>query len=144
MREQVDDGELLATLRAHPNRRGARALTKLLTREESAFGVESEAERRCLKLMIEHGLTPDASQARIGPYRVDFLYEAERLVVEVDGFRFHRTRERFVRDRRRRAHLLAMGYEVFPVTWSDITEAPAVTMARLTAALETRRATFRI
>jgi very-short-patch-repair endonuclease len=127
----VGDGELHATLRAHPNRRGARALWKLLEREESEFAVESEAERLCLRLMIESGLKPDATQARIGPYRVDFLYEPERLVVEVDGFRYHRTRDRFVGDRRRTAALMALDYEVFPLTWADLTERPAAAMAEL-------------
>ena len=41
--------------------------------------------------MVAHGLKPDGTQVEIGPYRVDFLYEAERLIVEVDGYRFHRT-----------------------------------------------------
>jgi very-short-patch-repair endonuclease len=129
--DQVTDEELHATLRAHRNRRGARALAKLLAREESEFAVESEAERLCLELMIEHGLGPDASQVRIGPYRVDFLYERERLIVEVDGFKYHRTRDRFIRDRRRRAHLLTLGYEVLSVTWADLTERPAGTMANV-------------
>ena len=65
--------------------------------------LSSPKPRLCLKLMIDYGLKPDASQARVGPYRVDFLYERERLIVEVDGYRFHRTKQRFVRDRRRRA-----------------------------------------
>lgn len=138
--QEVNDGELHATLRAHPNRRGARALAKLLASEESAFAVESEAERLCLKLMIDYGLKPDASQARVGPYRVDFLYERERLIVEVDGYRFHRTKQRFVRDRRRRAELMARGYEVFVVTWSDLTNEAEATMRRLRAVRDGRRA----
>jgi very-short-patch-repair endonuclease len=129
-----------ATLRAHPNRRGARALGALLASEEAEFTVESEAERMCLRLMIKHGLKPDAAGAWIGPYRVDFLYEAERLVVEVDGYRYHRTRERFVRDRRRRADLQARGYEVFVITWADIADEPAVTMTRLRTVRNARRA----
>jgi hypothetical protein len=92
VQDLVSEGELAATLRAHSNRRGARALRELLDSEEAEFVVESEAERLCLKLMIEHGLKPDAAGAEIGPYRADFLYEAERLIVEVDGYRFHRTK----------------------------------------------------
>jgi very-short-patch-repair endonuclease len=138
VQDQVTDDELHATLRAHPNRRGARALRKLLAREESEFAVESEAERLCLKLMIEYGLKPDAAGAWVGGYRVDFLYETERLAVEVDGYRYHRTRERFVGDRRRRAHLMALGYEVFVVSWADLTDQSRATMTRL-GAVRTRR-----
>ena len=138
VQDLVSDGELHETLGAHPNRRGARALSKLLRSEEAEFVVESEAEALCLKLMIAHGLKPNAAGVRIGPYRVDFLYEPERLIVEVDGYRYHRTRDRFIRDRRRRAELIARGYEVFPVTWSDLTEQPDATMKRLLAARNVR------
>ena len=135
----VNDGELHDTLGGHPNRRGAQALAKLLASEEAEFLTESEAERLCLKIMIQHDLKPDATRAEIGPYRVDFLYEAERLVVEVDGYRFHRGRDRFVGDRRRRGGLLARGYEVFPITWPDLVERPEATMYSLRAARDTRR-----
>jgi very-short-patch-repair endonuclease len=98
--------------------------------------------------MIRYGLKPDAAGAEIGPYRVDFLYEAERLIVEVDGYRFHRTKQRFVHDRRRRAELVARGYEIFPVTWGDLVDRPDATMKQLDSALVSRRdalsaATFR-
>jgi len=131
--QDLTDEELKTTLAAHPNRRGRRALAGLVRAEIAEFAVESEAEALCLRLMLDHDLKPDQSQARIGPYRVDFLYEAERLVVEVDGYRYHRTRDRFVRDRRRRAHLMALGYEVFVVSWPDLVDAPKQTMARLCA-----------
>ena len=140
VQDLVDDGEIQATLRAHPNRRGARALRALMATEEAEFEVESEAERLCLRLMIRHGLKPDEAGAWVGPYRVDFLYEAERLIVEVDGYRYHRTRDRFVRDRRRRADLQARGYEVFVVTWSDLVGAATVTMSRLRTVRNARRA----
>jgi very-short-patch-repair endonuclease len=140
VQDLVNDGEIHDTLRAHPNRRGAKWLRALMSSEESAFKVESEAERLCLKLMIKNGLKPDAAGAWIGPYRVDFLYEAERLVVEVDGYRYHRTRERFVRDRRRRADLQARGYEVFVITWFDLVDEATVTMTRLRTVREARRA----
>ena len=89
--------------------------------------------------MIDHGLKPDEAGAWIGPYRVDFLYEAERLIVEVDGYRYHRTRDRFVRDRRRRADLQARGYEVFVITWSDLVGDAMVTMSRLRTVRNARR-----
>ena len=140
VQEIVNDGELEATLRAHPTRRGSRALRRLLASEVAEFVVESEAERLCLKLMLDHGLKPDAAGARIGPFRVDFIYEVERLIVEVDGYRYHRTKASFVRDRRRRADLMARGYEVFAISWSDLVDQPLPTMRRLRAVRDRRRA----
>ena len=70
---------------------------------------------------------------------MDFVYESERLIVEVDGYRYHRTNARFVGDRRRRAALMARGYEVFPITWADLTDRPRGVMAELRAVREQRR-----
>lgn len=139
VRRLVTDDELTATLSAHPTRRGRRALARLLAAEESAFATESEAERRCLRLMIAHGLKPAETQARIAGHRVDFLYRAERLVVEVDGYRYHGTHRRFLQDRRRATELIAAGFQIFPLTWRDVTVDGDAAMERLRRALERRR-----
>jgi very-short-patch-repair endonuclease len=88
--------------------------------------------------MRAHGLDPE-SDVRLGRYRVDFLFRAEKLIVEVDGFRFHATPERFVADRRRTAALMGMGYVLFPLSWSDLTDGASSAMTRLLAALDERR-----
>jgi len=134
----VRDSTLRATVEAHPNRRGARALLGLLEEEGAAKVTHSEAERRALKLMRSHGFDPE-SDVRIGPYRVDFLFPAEMLIVEVDGFRYHATPERFTRDRQRIAALMALGYVVFPLSWTDLTQGASQSMARLGATLADRR-----
>jgi very-short-patch-repair endonuclease len=135
---KLTDYQLRATLRAHPNRRGARPLGALLRAEGAATVTRSEAERRALRLMRAHGLDPE-SDVRLGRYRVDFLFRAEKLIVEVDGFRFHATPERFVADRRRTAALMGMGYVLFPLSWSDLTDGASSAMTRLLAALDERR-----
>jgi very-short-patch-repair endonuclease len=139
VQRMVRDEELTAVLAAHPKRRGARALAKLLAADTAELATASEAEALCLRTMRDHGLEPDEAQARIGPYRVDFLFRAERLIVEVDGYRYHGTRHRFVRDRRRAAAIVAMGYVIFPVSWHDLVGAPAATMRALADALAARR-----
>lgn len=140
VRRLLRPDELAATIMAHEKRRGARALANLLSEEASTLATESEAEARCLAVMMEHGLEPTRSQAKIGPYRVDFLYEPERLIVEVDGYRYHGTRFRFLHDRRRSAYLVSQGYVVFPISWADLVERPAATMRALADALAARRA----
>lgn len=68
------------------------------------------------------------------------LLDLERLVVEVDGYRYHSTYDRFVSDRRRIAELGTLGYAVFPLTWLDLTEQPGRSMRRLRETLAARRA----
>lgn len=135
----VNDSQLRATLARHSNRRGAARLRRHLETEAAALVTGSEAAALFLALAVEAGLTPDDSEVAIGPYRVDFLYPAEQLVVEVDGFQFHATPARFVSDRRRVAELMARGYEVFPVTWFDLTGEPAEMLRRLRTTLARRR-----
>ena len=138
----VTDAQLHASLRAHPNRRGARALRHLLTTERGPRIVRSRAERIALRVLRGHDLEPDESDAQIGPYRVDFLFRPERLIVEVDGYAFHSTPKRFVDDRRRTAYLAAHNFQVFPLTWDDLHEGAGEAMGRLRRARAERRALF--
>ncbi len=63
----------------------------------------------------------------IGPYTVDFLWPAHRLIVEVDGWETHGTRTAFEDDRARDAWLTAQGYRVVRFTWRQVTrEGPLV------------------
>jgi very-short-patch-repair endonuclease len=43
---------------------------------------------------------------------VDAVWKEHRLVVELDGYEFHRTRAAFERDRRRDAILAVEGYRI--------------------------------
>ena len=138
----VTDDQLRASLRAHPCRKGAKALGALLDAERGPTVTRSEAERRALKVMRAHGVEPDESDVRIGPYRVDFLFRRERLAVEVDGYRYHATPKRFVDDRRRIAFLATRNIQVFPLTWVDVHGEVIDAMERLRRTLGERRKLF--
>src|SRR5215213_9216710 len=49
---------------------------------------------------------------RLAGFELDFLWPANRLVVELDGWDSHRTRSAFEEDRARDARLTLLGYEV--------------------------------
>ncbi len=68
-------------------------------------------------------------------HEVDALYEEARLVVEMDGYAFHRTRRAFEQDRRRDASLLAAGYRVMRITYRQLDEEPEAVVVRLATAL---------
>jgi very-short-patch-repair endonuclease len=135
----VSDRDLAATLAAHPNRRGRSALRALLSSERGPRITRSEAERRALATMRAHGIEPDETDVQIGPYRADFLFRRERLIVEIDGYRYHGTPKRFVGDRRRAAYLAGRGFMTFPLTWQDLGPNSARAMGDLRAALAKRR-----
>ena len=55
---------------------------------------------------------------------VDFHWPRSRLVVEVDGFAFHRTRRAFERDRERGALLAAAGRVTHRFTHRQVIDRP--------------------
>ena len=135
----VTDRELWTTLAAHPVRRGARALRRLLDFEGGVRITRSKAERRALKVMRANGLEPDASDLPVGPYRLDFYFEAERVAVEYDSRQFHDNDKRFVGDRRKIAYLAARGIVTVPLTAYDLGAGAERAMAKLEATLKSRR-----
>jgi very-short-patch-repair endonuclease len=66
------------------------------------------------------------------------LWRAERLIVEIDGFEYHRTREAFERDRLRDARLQAAGYRVMRITWRQISQQSEAVVARVAQTLVRR------
>ncbi len=85
----------------------------------------SELERRFLRLCRRHRLPTPEVNARIGPFIVDFLWRDRALIVETDGYRFHRGRSAFEGDRARDVELKLRGYEVVRFTYRQVVDEAA-------------------
>jgi very-short-patch-repair endonuclease len=72
---------------------------------------QSQAERLFLALVRKAGLPEPETQVRIAGYRVDFVWREQRVVFEIDGYRFHTSRSAFDRDRRKDLALKQAGYD---------------------------------
>lgn len=94
-----------------------------------------EAERRLRRLLRRPDLLPDRTDVVIEGHEVEGVFLDARLVVEVDGWAFHRTRGKWERDRRRDADRLAAGWRVLRLTWRQIVYEPELTVARVSRAL---------
>jgi very-short-patch-repair endonuclease len=127
--------ELAAALDRSPRRAGAATVRALLADDARPALTRSEAEKRLLGLVRAAELPPTAMNVRIGKHEADFLWRPQRLIVEVDGYRFHANRTAFERDRVRDSELQAAGYRVMRVTWRQIAERPEAVVARLAQAL---------
>lgn len=128
-----------AALARHAYRRGAARLRALVEGGEGPAITRSEAEERFLALVRAAELPPPEVNVRVNDHEVDFLWRDEGLVVEIDGFRFHSSREAFERDRRRDARLQAAGVRVMRVTWRQAADDTYATLARLVQALAAGR-----
>lgn len=118
----------LRKLRCPPGR-GSAALRHVLA--AVGEGTRSRLERRFFALCADAGLPRPEVNARIGRYRPDFLWRAQRFIVETDGYEAHRGRAAFERDRRRIAAFVAQGHDVLPTTWRQVTDDPALLVAAL-------------
>jgi very-short-patch-repair endonuclease len=123
-----------AVLERTPGHPGAGALRVALNRQHDPSLTRSEAEARLLELIRKAELPPPLTNVRILGHEVDLVWPAARLIVEVDGFAFHSTRQAFERDRLRDAELQAAGYRVMRVTWRQVADTPEAMIARVARA----------
>ncbi len=75
---------------------------------------------------------------KLGPYEADVFYRAQRLIVELDGWRYHGTRKAFEDDRERDAYMLAHQIATIRITKRRLLGAPAREAERLRAILDSR------
>jgi len=107
-------------------------------------GGHSMLERRFLELVRQAGVVRPRTQVvhrTDGRHvaRVDFLFDAEGVVVEVTGRKGHSTPSERARDAQRRNELQDLGRLVYEYTWEDVTEQPAMVTRTLINRLHTAR-----
>jgi very-short-patch-repair endonuclease len=95
----------------------------------------SELERIFLELCRKAKLTSPAVNCIIAGHEADIAWVDRRLVVELDGYRYHGTRQAFERDRTRDATLQVAGYRVLRVTYRRLMREPEQVIAELRALL---------
>ena len=76
--------------------------------------------------------------------RPDFLYPAEKLIIEGHSRLWHEGVEARGSDRRRHRRLEGLGHKLMYVTWADATTYADRTLARIGAELEARRGLSRV
>ena len=72
--------------------------------------------------------------------RVDLLWRARRLVVEIDGYRDHTSPDAFRRDRQRDYELAISGYLVLRLTAEEVLADPLLSLDKLRDAVRFRQA----
>ncbi|MEX2447832.1 MAG: DUF559 domain-containing protein [Solirubrobacterales bacterium] len=124
----------------YPGRRGSRAVCAALERgAESPGRVETPFEQRFLPFLDRHALPRPHFNAWLQAggrrYRVDCLWPARRLIVELDGWEGHGTRAAFRADRERDRRLRVAGYSVARIAWSQLDDEAEAIAADLRALL---------
>jgi very-short-patch-repair endonuclease len=104
----------------HLRQANSASLQAVLSRYSPA-PTRSELEERFLRLCDDHGIPRPETNTRIEGIEVDFVWRDRRLIVEVDGYAYHRSPARFESDRERDVNLTVAGWRVLRFTWAQIT-----------------------
>jgi very-short-patch-repair endonuclease len=127
--------DLLDKVERYRGRPGVPLLRAALEASGGPALTRSEAESRFLALIRQARLPAPEVNVRVGNYEIDFLWRAEGIAVEVDGYRYHSSLPRFESDRRRAAHLAARGIQIIPLTWRQVVDDGVATAVQLGQAL---------
>ena len=99
----------------------------------------SDMEDRFLAFALRHGLPRPRFNVELWGFEVDALFEAEKVIVELDSWTHHKDHDQFESDRERDAIAAEHGYLTVRVTWARLTTRGADEAARLHKTLERRR-----
>ncbi|MGH4016572.1 MAG: DUF559 domain-containing protein [Pseudonocardiaceae bacterium] len=125
-----------AVYRAHCRnlgRRGSAVASRLLT--AAADRAASHAERLLAGLLRGAGITGWIQNYAVQGYLIDVAFPAQRVAVEVDGWAWHVTPDRFIRDRQRQNAVVNLGWTVLRFTWHDLVGRPERVVDEIRAAL---------
>jgi hypothetical protein len=132
----LTEDQLSETLARHPTRPGAARIARLLglPGTPTRSGWEDDFPAFC----ATHGLPQPVMGALVLGYTVDALFEAEKVIVELDSREFHLNAISFETDRERDAETLAHGYVTIRITWERLHAASKREADRLRAILADR------
>lgn len=119
-------------------RHGSPAARILLLAAED--GARSQAERLFVKLLRGNKITGWKANFPVAGYKVDVVFPAAKLAIEVDGWAYHSSADDFENDRKRQNAISLLGYQILRFTWLDLTEYPDRVLAEIRNALLFRQA----
>ncbi|HTU15902.1 MAG TPA: DUF559 domain-containing protein [Solirubrobacterales bacterium] len=99
--------------------------------DPSSIRTRSELEMEFLRLCREYRIPAPEINVMVGGHEVDCLWSERKLIVELDGHRYHRAPDVFERDKERTAALEDAGYQVLRLTYRMVTEERRKTAERV-------------
>jgi hypothetical protein len=125
--------EVEEVLSRRPTAKGAAKLRDVLWGDQGR--ILSKLEREFIRLLKCNNLPLPATNRVAGGRFVDCRWPEHRLTVELDSYRYHRSRHAWEHDRRRERQAYARGDQFRRYTWGDVVEHPRPTVSELRAVL---------
>ncbi len=137
-RNAVDFAVLRTMCTARAGRPGTPRLEAVLgDLADVAPRVHPGLEQHALELVrAARGVDEPVANGIVEGHEVDLHWPAQRVVVELDGWAYHRDRHAFETDRRRDAALLAAGWRVLRITHEQLVAEPDRVLGELRALLQ--------
>jgi very-short-patch-repair endonuclease len=125
-----------ALARAGRNHKGAGKLGAVLAdRQQSKGRSRSDPELALQRHLRAAGLPDPDLNANFGQYQPDMVWWDQKVIVEVDSWRWHGSRSSFEADRKRDATLIAEGWTILHFTARQIEDEPFRVVATIATAL---------
>ncbi len=131
----VSKRELEVIVARHHGRRGAARLAAILGDESAMTITRSRAEKAMLKLIRDARLPLPEVNVRLGPYKPDFLWRQQRLIVELDSYGVHGGPAAIRNDREKDLYYRDARFDVLRFTRAHVVYEPAIVLVRLARAL---------
>lgn len=116
-------------------RPGVRVFRQVIARDLTAeLRCLSELELRFIELLRAHGIELPEVNHDVEALMVDAVWHRARVVIELDGFEFHKLPRDLRSDNARNRKLVLAGYRVIRFVWRDLVDDPggvAATVATL-------------
>jgi very-short-patch-repair endonuclease len=125
-------------------RRGVKPLRAVLAERIVPADVRSELERLLPEICRAAGLPQPALNVSVAGRVVDALFAREKVVVELDGYRWHRSPAELERDDETIVALKLAGYRVLRFTYGQVTQRPDYVAASIREALSQAAAPSRL
>jgi hypothetical protein len=129
VRHHTTPADVEAVLVRRPNSPGAGKLRAIMRGDVHV--TLSRLESRFLARLRDARLPLPRTNRPAGGRRVDCRWPERRLTVELDSYRYHRSRHAWELDRRREREARARGDEFRRYTWGDVFEEPRLMLSEL-------------
>jgi very-short-patch-repair endonuclease len=120
-------------LKRRPNAKGAAELREVIWGDQGR--ILSKLERAFIQLLEANDLPLPTTNRPANGLFVDCRWPEHQLTVELDGYRYHRSRHAWQQDRKRERDAYARGDQFRRYTWADVVEHSCPTLKELRAVL---------
>lgn len=98
-------------------------------------GADAESERRLQRLLRRAHITGWIAQLPLVAggrrFEIDIAFPELKVAIEIDGYAYHSSHERFQRDRTKQNALIAAGWRVLRFTRADLDDRPGYVLAQI-------------